>query len=122
MKYVRFYDGDHVRPGVIEGDCITVIACDSLIEYIALAPGERAQRHTMERLPLADVRLAAPVHPRKNVFCVGRNYLEHAKEGARALGRELQLPEVPTFFSKAPTAIADPDANLHFDATLSQQY
>lgn len=122
MKYVSFYDGEHVRPGVIEADCVTVLACDSLMEYIALAPGERAQRHTLERLPLADLRLAAPVRPRKNVFCVGRNYLEHAKEGARALGRELQLPDVPTFFSKAPTAIADPDANLHFDATLSQQY
>ena len=122
MKYVSFYDGDRVRPGVLDGDCINVIACESLVDYIALPGDQRRAHHTLERLPLADVRLAAPVRPRKNVFCVGRNYLEHAKEGARALGRELQLPEVPTFFSKAPTAIADPDANLHFDATLSQQY
>jgi 2-keto-4-pentenoate hydratase/2-oxohepta-3-ene-1,7-dioic acid hydratase in catechol pathway len=122
MKYVSFYDDDRIRPGVIEGDCVTAIACDSLADYIALPREQRAQHHTIERLPLVDTRLAAPVHPRKNVFCVGRNYLEHAKEGARALGRELQLPEVPTFFTKAPTAIADPDGHLHFDATLSQQY
>lgn len=122
MKYVTFYDGDRKRPGFIDGDCVAVIACESLVEYIALPPHAREQHHTIERLPLADVRLAAPVRPYKNVFCVGRNYLEHAKEGARALGRELKLPEVPTFFSKAPTAIADPGANLHFDATLSTQY
>ncbi|HET6896125.1 MAG TPA: fumarylacetoacetate hydrolase family protein [Candidatus Baltobacteraceae bacterium] len=122
MKYVTFYDGDRKRPGFIDGDCVAVIACESLVEYIALPPHAREQHHTIERLPLADVRLAAPVRPHKNVFCVGRNYLEHAKEGARALGRELKLPEVPTFFSKAPTAIADPGANLHFDATLSTQY
>jgi 2-keto-4-pentenoate hydratase/2-oxohepta-3-ene-1,7-dioic acid hydratase in catechol pathway len=123
MKYVSFYDdGDRVRPGCIEGDCVTVIACDSLVDYIALSAQERAMRHTIERLPLADVRLAAPVHPHKNVFCVGRNYLEHAKEGARALGRELKMPEVPTFFSKAPTAIADPDQKLQFEAAVSQQY
>jgi 2-keto-4-pentenoate hydratase/2-oxohepta-3-ene-1,7-dioic acid hydratase in catechol pathway len=122
MRYVSFYDGEHVRPGVIEGECITVIACDSLVDYIALAPEQREQRHTIERLPLADVRLAAPVRPHKNVFCVGRNYLEHAKEGARALGRELQLPQVPTFFSKAPTAIADPEQNLQFEGSISQQY
>jgi 2-keto-4-pentenoate hydratase/2-oxohepta-3-ene-1,7-dioic acid hydratase in catechol pathway len=122
MKYVTFYDGDRTRPGFIDGDCVAVIACESLVEYIALPPHAREQHHTIERLPLADVRLAAPVRPHKNVFCVGRNYLEHAKEGARALGRELKLPEVPTFFSKAPTAIADPGANLHFDATLSTQY
>jgi 2-keto-4-pentenoate hydratase/2-oxohepta-3-ene-1,7-dioic acid hydratase in catechol pathway len=122
MNYVSFYDGQRVRPGVLDGDCVIAIACDSLVEYIALPPDQRAQHHTIERLPLADVRLAAPVRPKKNVFCVGRNYLEHAKEGARALGRELQLPEVPTFFSKAPTAIADPGADLLFDATLSKQY
>jgi 2-keto-4-pentenoate hydratase/2-oxohepta-3-ene-1,7-dioic acid hydratase in catechol pathway len=122
MKYVSFYDGDRVRPGLLDGDCITVIACDSLVDYIALTPEHRVQHHTIERLPLADVQLAAPVHPRKNVFCVGRNYLEHAKEGARALGRELKLPEVPTFFSKATTAIADPDQKLQFSAAVSQEY
>jgi 2-keto-4-pentenoate hydratase/2-oxohepta-3-ene-1,7-dioic acid hydratase in catechol pathway len=122
MKYVSFYDGDHIRPGVIEGDCVSALACDSLIDYIALSSDDRALRHTVERLPLADVRLAAPVRPHKNVFCVGRNYLEHAKEGARALGRELKLPEVPTFFSKAPTAIADPSEKLQFEAAISQQY
>lgn len=122
MRYVSFYDGDRIRPGLLEGDCITVIACDSLVEYIALSEEDRARHHTIERLPLADVRLAAPVRPHKNVFCVGRNYLEHAKEGARALGRELKLPEVPTFFSKAPTAIADPEQKLQFAAAISQQY
>ena len=122
MRYVSFYDGDRIRPGLLEGDCITVIACDSLVEYISLSEEDRARHHTIERLPLADVRLAAPVRPHKNVFCVGRNYLEHAKEGARALGRELKLPEVPTFFSKAPTAIADPEQKLQFSASISHQY
>jgi len=122
VKYLSFHDGDRVRPGFVDGDCIVAIACDSLVEYIALPPEQRAARRTIERLPLADVRLAAPVRPHKNIFCVGRNYLEHAKEGARALGRELKLPDVPTFFSKAPTAIADPDARLRFSAAISREY
>lgn len=122
MRFVSFYDGDRVRPGFVDGDCITVIACDSLLDYIALPAEQRALHHTIERLPLVDARLAAPVRPHKNVFCVGRNYLEHAKEGARALGRELNMPEVPTFFSKATTAIADPEQKLHFEASISQQY
>ncbi len=122
MKYVSFYDGGHVRPGLLDDNRIIAIACESLIEYVALPEGERAARHTNETLALLDdARLAAPVRPPKNVFCVGRNYLEHAKEGARALGRELKLPEVPTFFSKAPTAIVDPDATLQFSARVSQE-
>jgi 2-keto-4-pentenoate hydratase/2-oxohepta-3-ene-1,7-dioic acid hydratase in catechol pathway len=121
MRYVSFHQNGHVRPGLLDGEEITPIGCDSMQAYIALSPQHREQHHTSERIPLSTVRLAAPVHPAKNVFCVGRNYLEHAKEGARALGRELTLPEVPTFFSKAPTAIADPDAELHFERRVSTQ-
>lgn len=122
MRYVSFHHGGRVRPGVLDGDRIATIACESMLEYIALEPSERAARHTDESIALDQVRLAAAVRPHKNVFCVGRNYLEHAKEGARASGRELKLPEVPTFFSKAPTAIADPDAGLHFEANVSSEY
>ncbi len=99
------------------------IATATLREYIALAPHERIAWHAPDDLiPLADVVLDAPVRPARNVFCVGRNYLEHAKEGARAAGRELKLPNVPTFFTKAPTAIAAPDATLHLDAGISREY
>ena len=58
---------------------------------------------------LQSVQLCAPVHPAKNVFCVGRNYMAHAEEGAKARGEKLELPDVPTFFTKAPTAIVGPD-------------
>lgn len=122
MRYVSFHHDGRVRPGVLDGDRIAAVACESLLEYIALPASERAARHTGEEFALDQVRLAAPVRPHKNVFCVGRNYLEHAKEGARASGRELKLPEVPTFFSKAPTAIADPDAGLHFQERVSSEY
>jgi len=123
VRFVSFYDdAANVRPGFIENGALHPIACTSLIEYIAAAPSERQTYHVDKTLDAAKVRLAAPVRPRKNVFCVGRNYMEHAKEGARALGRELKLPEVPTFFTKAPTAIADPDATLTFSAKLSEEY
>lgn len=122
MRFVTFHDDGRVRPGFIEENDIVAIDAPSLVHYIALAPQKRTQLHTSERVPLHGARLAAPVRPNKNVFCVGRNYLEHAKEGARAAGRELQLPAVPTFFSKAPTAIADPDTTLSFSRDVSQQY
>jgi len=67
-------------------------------------------------------RLLAPLKPRKNVFCVGRNYLAHAVEGAKARGEELNLPDVPAFFTKAPTAVVGPDAELRLSGELSQQY
>jgi len=48
--------------------------------------------------PLADVKLAAPSQPSK-IICVGRNYIEHAKE----LGNE--VPKVPLIFLKPPSSI-----------------
>jgi 2-keto-4-pentenoate hydratase/2-oxohepta-3-ene-1,7-dioic acid hydratase in catechol pathway len=112
-----------VRPGVLEGDAIRALTTPTLRDYIALAPLERtAALERGDLTPLEGVVLDAPVRPARNVFCVGRNYLEHAREGARAAGRELKLPAVPTFFTKASTAIAAPDATLHFQADVSAEY
>ncbi len=124
MRFVTYRDRDgKTFPGTIEGGAIRRIATPTLLDYIALAPHERIAWHTGDALvPLESVTLVAPVRPARNVFCVGRNYLEHAREGARAAGRELKLPEVPTFFTKATTAIADPDATLTFSAALSSEY
>src|SRR5215510_11633716 len=48
--------------------------------------------------PLMDVNLLAPTEPSK-IICVGRNYLDHAKE----LGNE--IPKVPLIFMKPPSSI-----------------
>ncbi len=122
MKYVTYRIGDQSHPGVLDAESIRRIACSSMRDYIALPIAERESRMTTEAIPLASVTLDAPVLPQRNVFCVGRNYLEHAKEGARAAGRELKLPDVPTFFTKAPTAIAAPGATLHLQSRLSSEY
>jgi 2-keto-4-pentenoate hydratase/2-oxohepta-3-ene-1,7-dioic acid hydratase in catechol pathway len=111
------------RPGVVEGDAVRAISTPTLRDYLELAPHERIAWHAAdEPIPLTDVTLEAPILPARNVFCVGRNYLEHAREGARALGKTLSLPKVPTFFTKAPTSIAAPGATLHLQANVSSQY
>jgi 2,4-didehydro-3-deoxy-L-rhamnonate hydrolase len=123
MRFVTYSYGGETAPGVVEGDGVRPISTPTLREYIALAPHERIAWHSAEDpLPLRDVRLEAPLQPPRNVFCVGRNYLDHAKEGARASGRELKLPAAPTFFTKAPTAIAGPGATLHLPENLSSEY
>jgi 2-keto-4-pentenoate hydratase/2-oxohepta-3-ene-1,7-dioic acid hydratase in catechol pathway len=57
--------------------------------------------------PLRGARLLAPIpRPRKNVFCMGRNYADHAAERGAA------PPERPVFFTKPPTAVIGPDAPI----------
>jgi 2-keto-4-pentenoate hydratase/2-oxohepta-3-ene-1,7-dioic acid hydratase in catechol pathway len=124
VRYVSFHDGGIVRPGLLDGERVRALPARiaTLIDYIALEPQERAGLELGPSLPLASVTLAAPVRPHKNVFCVGRNYMGHAEEVARASGKPLNLPSVPTFFTKAPTAISDPGATLHFSRGVSAEY
>ena len=63
-------------------------------------------RRSEVQTPLTDVKLLPPCEPSK-IVCVGRNYVEHAKE----LGNE--VPKVPLIFLKPPSSIiADGDAIL----------
>ncbi len=51
------------------------------------------------------VKLNAPIaYTRRNVFCIGKNYVEHALEVKSLPGGKTGIPEIPIFFSK----IADP--------------
>ena len=122
-RYVTYIDaGGASRPGILSGESVQRIDMPTMREYIALSPERREATHTDEYVELRDVRLDAPVRPLRNVFCVGRNYLEHAKEGAAIFGKELKLPDVPTFFTKAPTAIVGPDWTVHLEAHVSKEY
>ncbi|GAC1653040.1 MAG: fumarylacetoacetate hydrolase family protein [Vulcanimicrobiaceae bacterium] len=128
MKFITFIDASGVRrPGFVEGTRVVALDSETLAECAGFDPEQSSllaiyAASKNDDHALADVRLCAPLVPHKNVFCVGRNYLEHAKEGARAAGKALKLPDVPTFFTKAPTAIADPDSVLRFSSKLSTQY
>ncbi|WP_053365534.1 fumarylacetoacetate hydrolase family protein [Bacillus sp. FJAT-27245] len=58
-------------------------------------------------IPLDEAKLLAPIpRPLKNVFCVGKNYADHAIE----MGGPEDIPEHIMVFTKPPTAvIADKD-------------
>ncbi len=55
--------------------------------------------------PLAEVKLLAPSTPSK-IICVGRNYVEHAKE----LGNE--VPNIPLIFLKPPSSVINPGETI----------
>jgi 2-keto-4-pentenoate hydratase/2-oxohepta-3-ene-1,7-dioic acid hydratase in catechol pathway len=72
--------------------------------------------------PLSATRLLAPIpRPRRNVFCLGLNYKAHAEEGAQHFGQQMKLPEYPIFFSKPPSAVVGPEADVEVDPKLTQQ-
>jgi 2-keto-4-pentenoate hydratase/2-oxohepta-3-ene-1,7-dioic acid hydratase in catechol pathway len=75
--------------------------------------------------PLAGVRLLAPIpHPRRDVFAVGWNYLEHFEEGRGMRGGQddaVEIPEYPALFSKLPETVVGPEAPVWYSAPHSQE-
>ena len=77
-------------------------------------------------LPLSAVQLMAPIpKPRRNIFCVGKNYHAHAKEFAHSgfdssakVGGD--IPSVPIFFSKVPESVIGPSDTVLIPAEVSQ--
>jgi 2-keto-4-pentenoate hydratase/2-oxohepta-3-ene-1,7-dioic acid hydratase in catechol pathway len=83
--------GDELHYGVIEGEAV------ALLSSHPFGPFEPEGRV----LPLADVRLVAPVLPSK-VIAVGKNYADHARE----MGGE--VPAAPMIFLKPSTSVIGP--------------
>jgi 2-keto-4-pentenoate hydratase/2-oxohepta-3-ene-1,7-dioic acid hydratase in catechol pathway len=107
-------------PSGAMNDMLALISGDAeaLAQIAALV--EIAPEGTL--LALEEVERLAPIpRPRKNVFCVGRNYAEHAAESMRAVGREVKLPPAPNIFTKALTAVTGPNADIPYDPSVSTQ-
>jgi 2-keto-4-pentenoate hydratase/2-oxohepta-3-ene-1,7-dioic acid hydratase in catechol pathway len=89
-----------------------------------VAAGRRAIRVPKAKpLALSSVKLLAPIpRPRKNVFCVGWNYLEHFEEGARIrAGTQQEMPAHPTFFTKAVSAVNGPYDRIPLHEGVTQK-
>ncbi|MDP1714613.1 MAG: fumarylacetoacetate hydrolase family protein [Anaerolineales bacterium] len=89
MKIVRYQvNEDEPKYGWMLDDKIGEIQGNLFGEY----------RRREAKIPAAELNMLAPCAPSK-ILCVGRNYVEHAKE----LGNE--VPKVPLVFLKPPSSI-----------------
>ena len=144
MRYLTFSTSDNPLPrlGALQGDRILDLqaaqidgrraAPDTLLELIQHGPdmwafakaiaGEEVRLRPEATFARDAVRWHAPIpRPLKNVFCVGRNYAAHVKEGAAAFKTDVKLPDIPVFFSKAPTAVNGPYDEVPRHAAVTTQ-
>ncbi|HEY7347893.1 MAG TPA: fumarylacetoacetate hydrolase family protein [Ktedonobacterales bacterium] len=130
MRLATYRADNGPRLGIVRGEQIIDVAAlagfshtTDMLSLIAEGPEGLArlrQALTAASDPaqrrLADVHLLAPIpRPRKNVFCMGRNYADHALEKGAA------VPEDPIFFSKATTAVNGPYDPIVIDSTISDR-
>jgi len=73
-------------------------------------------------VPLSNVTLLAPIpRPRKNIFGIGLNYIDHVAESAAALDSSPDLPKQPVIFSKPPTSVIGNGEAVVHRAAITQQ-
>ena len=78
-----------------------------------------------DTVEVAQVKLTAPIpKPRRNIFCVGKNYHAHAKEFATSgfdssakVGGD--IPSVPIYFTKVPESVVGPTDTVIIPAGVS---
>jgi 2-keto-4-pentenoate hydratase/2-oxohepta-3-ene-1,7-dioic acid hydratase in catechol pathway len=131
------------RLGIVENDLVIdverlgaargVTLPSSMIEFIDLGPTALATAIDLVAnsaqtwpagvaLPTANVKLLAPIpRPRKNIFGIGLNYVEHVAESNRSLNTSKDLPTEPVIFSKPPTSVIGPGDAIEHNKSITQQ-
>lgn len=131
------------RLGVVENDLVVDVGMigtssetplpASMLEFIDLGrPALHGLREALDEfrdrwpagaaLPFSNVKVLAPIpRPRKNIFGIGLNYVEHVAESSRTLDTAKDLPKQPVIFSKPPTCVIGPDDAIQHNKALTQQ-
>lgn len=144
MKLITFQTRTlHTRLGALVGDLAIdleylgvaagVTLPDNMLDFIDAAPVSLERtRELLSKFegnwplnvatPVANVRLLAPIpRPRKNIFGIGLNYVDHVAESARTLDTSKDLPKQPVVFSKPPTTVIGPGDAIEHNALITQQ-
>ena len=134
MKFACYTEGSRQRIGIVDVEASCIRPLDpALHDMTGLIEryDEFKGRVPVDgpAIPLDQVKLRAPIAPRRNIFCVGKNYRAHAKEFAGS-GYEAgavkgaEIDEYPAVFTKpATTVIGHRDTvKLHAHVTSEVDY
>lgn len=130
MRVATFSIAGERRVGIVDLDSQSVAPFDIPVEealsgVLALLRRNGAgMPRTLSPLPLAQVELEAPIPlPARNIFCVGKNYYEHAHEFARSgfdsSAGSGAIPQHPIIFSKVPESVVATHASVLIDPSVS---
>ncbi len=117
MRYLTFQrPGGSPEPGVLLDDKVVGLRGTGFHDLISVMAGGAETRALVENwiyqpaaehtMALSEVTVLAPVPRPSKLICVGLNYRDHAIES------NMEIPKVPTLFSKFSSAVIGPGANI----------
>lgn len=118
MKIVAFERDGAPGVGVLSEDGASVspyqvapeVAAGGVQFLAELAADGKPVPATGDAIPMAGLKLRAPMpRPKRNIFCVGKNYYDHAHEFAKSgfdsSAAAGAVPKAPIIFSKVPESV-----------------
>lgn len=122
MKFIRLGEiGGAATPGVFgsAGEIRDISALTADITPQSLSGGliEAVQQTDLSTLPKLDPkgrRIAPPVSQPPNIWCIGLNYSDHAKEAGMA------IPEEPILFNKSSATYCGPNDDIYHTPDMTK--
>jgi len=133
MKLATYLHQNLQRVGLVSDDnqsiaCLQLTDAEHALGVLSLVNrAHKAQAFPAidsNHLPLDQVTLMAPIpQPRRNIFCVGRNYHAHAQELSSSVFKDANAdPNAwPIVFTKVPECVTGPYDTVYLPAAVSQQ-
>ena len=136
MKLVTFQTEGKEKTGILEGDRVIEIISsqgkslnnmldlidavgekDNIINFPLIQDLEQGKIYEIN-----DVKILAPVrYPRRNFFCLGMNYADHAKEVAfTETEKKPEVPKFPVYFSKLAYPALEDKGIIPYDEELTK--
>lgn len=133
MRIATYIAENRRQVGLVSADGQTLTAFDVSTEEArrgalgiieSLAAGKALPATVGKPVAVSSVTLDAPIPlPRRNVWCVGRNYHAHAKELQTSVFKDntARTDEWPIVFTKVPECVVGPHAEVHVPSEVSRQ-
>lgn len=131
MKFATYVQGGQEKVGLVDAEAERIHPVDAadmvdlITRFEAIKP---ALRINGGGVALNEVTLLAPIpRPRRNIFCVGKNYRDHAREFAKSgyeAGAVKDVDDFPAVFTKPATCVVGPGATVetHPNVTNAVDY
>ncbi len=107
MRIIRYGEKGKERPGLLKDR--RIVELENHFPKIPDVGPEFFEEGWMEKIRAVDdpgkdmnVRLGPPVTRPEKIICLGKNYVEHAREGG------MKVPEAPLLFAKTANALNGP--------------
>jgi 2-keto-4-pentenoate hydratase/2-oxohepta-3-ene-1,7-dioic acid hydratase in catechol pathway len=138
MKIAAFKlkaDSDRTRVGLVDIQKQSIqeyalqdnLSEEGVLKILKLQLADKPLPEIAATYDLAEIKLLAPIpRPRRNIFCVGKNYFEHAKEfGTSGYDSSTskpgdEIPQHPIIFTKPPESVIGTGENIVIPQKVSK--